>query len=129
MHLFYKTCFFSDYHSPIGFVKNLETSASQYGHTWAEMLGNFLPGATTQVRGRFRTFIKDASLIKNGWSYSNDSLDPSGSVTKSVNPFAMNTFSYLRRADDNRRLDCGLLETPPSLGIPIQVRYGPCTAF
>jgi len=102
---FIKNMFFSDYHSPIGFVKNLETSASQYGHTWAEMLGNFHTRSyytgSRAVPGRF---IKDASLIKNGWSYSNDSLDPSGSVTKSVNPFAMNTFSYLRRADDNPTL-------------------------
>jgi len=42
MHLFlYKNMFLQRLSQPYWICQESRTSASQYGHTWAEMLGNF----------------------------------------------------------------------------------------
>ena len=102
---FIKSMFFNDYHSPTKFAADVETSALQNGRTWADLLGSFHTGSyfvgPRAVTGRF---IADASLITGGWTYATDTTNSSGAVRKSVNPFAMNTYSYVRQAGDGPTL-------------------------
>ncbi len=102
---FIKNMFLNDYDQPIGFMQNLEKSAPQSGRTWPDLLGSFhVASYYTGSRAVAGRFIPDAPLITQGWTYPHDSLSASGSVTKSVNFFAMNTFDYLRQPSDNPTL-------------------------
>jgi len=106
---FIKNMFFNDYQSPIGFVTNLRKSATQSGRTWADLLGNFHTGSyytgSRAVAGRF---IKDAALLPQ-WYYASDAGSAGTPLTKSVDPFAMNTFSYVHQAGDANTLTIGFL--------------------
>jgi|WetSurMetagenome_2_1015567.scaffolds.fasta_scaffold00185_18 hypothetical protein len=107
---FVKDMEFNNYQQSIRFKPNLDKSSTAAGRSWADILGNFYAASyytgTRAVPGRF---IKDAPLIVHEWTYSGDSLSPSGAVTKSVNPFGMNTFSYVRKASDNAILALGFV--------------------
>jgi hypothetical protein len=107
---FIKDMFFNDYRSPVAFVSNLRSTAAQYGRVWTEMLGRFHTGSyytgSRAVPGRF---IKDAGLIKNQWFYNSDGLSSGQSITKPVQPFALNTFSFLHQTGNSDTLQIGFL--------------------
>jgi hypothetical protein len=99
---FVKSAFFNNYQQTISFKLDLDKSSSTAGRSWADILGSFFTGSyysgPRAVAGRF---IADAPLLDTMWSYPHDAPDASGNVTKSVNPFGMNTFSYVHQTGDN----------------------------
>jgi hypothetical protein len=106
---FVKNMFFNDYQSPIGFVDNLRRSAGLSGRTWADLLGSFHTGSyytgSRAVTGRF---IRDADSLPE-WPYVSDGAGTAQPITKTVQPFALNTFSVLRHSGDANTLSIGFL--------------------
>jgi hypothetical protein len=97
---FVKNMFFNDYQSPVGFVDNLRRSSGLSGRTWADLLGSFHTGSyytgSRAVAGRF---IRDADSLPQ-WPYSPDATGNGRPITKTINPFALNTFSHLHQTGD-----------------------------
>jgi hypothetical protein len=106
---FIKSMFFNDYQKPIAFLNNLRASALQFGHAWTDLLGNFFTQSyytgSRSVNGRF---IKDAALLPQ-WDYAPDAVTDAQPIRKTIQPFAMNTFSFLHQAGDADALKIGFL--------------------
>jgi hypothetical protein len=106
---FIKNMFFNDYQHSVGFLANLRSSAATFGHAWTDLLGNFHSqsyySGSRAVNGRF---IKDAGLMPQ-WDYNTDGAGGAQLFTKTVRPFAMNTFSFLHRDGDVDKLKIGFL--------------------
>ncbi len=85
---------FNDNHaSSRPFVSLLNRASSSVGSTWPHLLGSFHAGSYfTGSRTRGEMFIRDAKLLPQ-WAVTADSIDNSYSLSKSVRPFGMNTFS------------------------------------
>ncbi len=102
---FVKNMLFNNYQQAIRFKPDLDKSSAAAGRTWADILGSFYTGSYyTGPRAVPGRFITDAPLLGGDWTYPNDVPDASGSVTKPVDLFSMNTFSYLHQPTDNPTL-------------------------
>jgi len=102
---FIKNLFEIDYRQRTPFVTCLEGASTAAGRTWADILGGFYAASYyTGLRAVPGRFIADAGLLGGDWTYRSDVPDASGSVTKTVNLFSMNTFSYLHQSGDNAAL-------------------------
>jgi hypothetical protein len=102
---FVKNIFFINYRQTTKLKPDFDQAAAAAGRTWADLLGGFYTASYyTGPRAVAGRFIADAESLGGDWPYPNDVPDASGSVTKPVNLFSMNTFSYLRQASDNPTL-------------------------
>ncbi|HUI92580.1 MAG TPA: hypothetical protein VLX68_10070 [Chitinivibrionales bacterium] len=92
---FIKNLLFNNYHQFTRFYNNLVMASGQAGRTWPDILGGFFTGSYyTGPRAAPGRFIADAPLLKDEWVYPQDQPDQSFSVSKTVQPFGMNTFSF-----------------------------------
>jgi hypothetical protein len=114
---FIKNLLFNNYHQFTKFYNNLILASGQAGRTWADLLGSFYTGsyytADRAVPGRF---IKDAPLLDAKWYYPPDVVDKSFSVSKTVQLFGMNTFSYTYHTGGSGALNMLFTGDPPDAG-------------
>jgi hypothetical protein len=116
---FVKSIFFNNYQKAIQFKPDLDKSSSTAGRTWADILGGFYTESYyTGPRAVAGRFTADAPLLGGSWSYPNDIPDASGSVTKPVDLFSMNTFSYLHQPSDNPTLGLSFTGDTTTAGDP-----------
>jgi hypothetical protein len=91
---FVRQIFFTNYSKPTSFHPNLRATSLSFGSPWVTILNHFHTGSYfTGARADTSRFLADAALM-GAWSYSHDSLSSSYPVTKTVNPYGMQIFSF-----------------------------------
>ncbi|MBD3346417.1 MAG: hypothetical protein GF401_15295 [Chitinivibrionales bacterium] len=91
---FIKTVFDNNYAGSISFHSNLQQTSESLGFVWNELLGDFYVATYfTGTRADPVLFIEDADLLPE-WTTPNDAVTPNRSVTKIVQPYGMNIFSF-----------------------------------
>jgi hypothetical protein len=114
---FIKNLLFNNYHQFTKFYDNLILASGQAGRTWPDLLGGFNTGSYyTGVRAVPGRFIKDAPLLKSAWDYPPDAVDKSFSVSKTVQLFGMNTFSFSNHTGGAGALNLLFMGDPPDTG-------------
>jgi hypothetical protein len=114
---FVKTMYDINSLKSLSFSDDLRKTALGFGRTWADLLGSFFTGSyytgNRAVAGRF---IADAPLLSQ-WSYGPDAASKAQPLTKSLEPFAMNTFSCIHQAGDADTLRIGFLGDSLDAGV------------
>ena len=78
--------FDNNYKNPLPFFSNLEQTSKNLGYDWVELLNNFHTSSFfSGIRADTTRFIPDANLLMQ-WTYN---YSKSSSITKTVNPYAM----------------------------------------
>jgi len=93
---FIKSIFFRNEQAKQGFDGNASAAAVSAATTWPVVLNDFHRASFfTGPRVDTARFIPDAPLL-DAWGYTLDSLDENFGVTKSIRPYAMQTFARSR---------------------------------
>ena len=85
--------FFNDYNASIDFYENIRALSLSVGANWVDILNAFhTQSYFTGARAVPGIFIKDAPLLSE-WDYAFDAFGANSTITKQVNPYAMQVFA------------------------------------
>jgi hypothetical protein len=94
---FFRTMYDNNYKSLTKFDENVYHTAAAFNRTWPEMLGSFTTASYyTGSRTVGSRFVPDADSFPQ-WSYAVDDAGQRLSLSKTVLPFAMQTFSLVNQ--------------------------------
>ena len=90
---FIRHIFFDDYNAPVNFYQDLHSVSSSLGKNWVDILNGFhTQSFFTGSRAITSIFLQDSPLLPQ-WSYGYDYFNAAQTLTKQVNPYAMQLFA------------------------------------